>query len=180
MRLNDVCRTSLNVDTTSWRCIDVKPMLYRRHVPAGKVENKLFCIRLCFRIMTELCHSITKTRLYNFDPLKPHFYTVKRHKIKTKISEYAKKRWVQVIVIAGVSNSNYICKWRWQYSLLYINDSLIIAGSYFLRQSVNKTVAIPFLAFCLAFTTLWANSADNKLMIFPPANRLWHFKQIVS
>ena len=25
----------------------------------------------------ELCRSITKTCLYNFDPLKPHFYTVK-------------------------------------------------------------------------------------------------------
>ena len=24
------------------------------------------------------CHSITKTRLYNFDPLKPHVYIVKR------------------------------------------------------------------------------------------------------
>ena len=24
-----------------------------------------------------ISHDITKTRLYNFDPLKPHFYTVK-------------------------------------------------------------------------------------------------------
>ena len=24
-----------------------------------------------------VCHSITKTYLYNFDPLKPHFYIVK-------------------------------------------------------------------------------------------------------
>ena len=24
-----------------------------------------------------LCYSITKTRLYNFDPIKPHFYIVK-------------------------------------------------------------------------------------------------------
>ena len=26
----------LNVDATSWRCIDVEPTLYKRHVPAGK------------------------------------------------------------------------------------------------------------------------------------------------
>ena len=26
---------SLNVDATSWRCIDVEPTLYKRHVPAG-------------------------------------------------------------------------------------------------------------------------------------------------
>ena len=35
----------------------------------------------------------------------------------------------------------------------------------------------------LTFTTLWANSADNKCMIFFllfPQNRLWHFMQIVS
>ena len=25
----------LNVDATSWRCIDVEPTLYKRHVPAG-------------------------------------------------------------------------------------------------------------------------------------------------
>ena len=35
----------------------------------------------------------------------------------------------------------------------------------------------------LTLTTLWANSADNKLMIFLlffPENRIWHFLQIVS
>ena len=35
----------------------------------------------------------------------------------------------------------------------------------------------------LTFTTLWANSADDKLMIFFlffPGNRIWHFVQIVS
>ena len=25
----------LNVDATSWRCIDVETTLYKRHVPAG-------------------------------------------------------------------------------------------------------------------------------------------------
>ena len=25
----------LNVDATSWRCIDVEPTLYKSHVPAG-------------------------------------------------------------------------------------------------------------------------------------------------
>ena len=35
----------------------------------------------------------------------------------------------------------------------------------------------------LTFTTLWAFSADDKLMIFFlffPENRIWHFMQIVS
>ena len=35
----------------------------------------------------------------------------------------------------------------------------------------------------LTFTTLWANSADNKLefvFLFSPENRIWHFMQIVS
>ena len=35
----------------------------------------------------------------------------------------------------------------------------------------------------LTFTTPWANSADNKSMIFFlffSANRIWHFMQIVS
>ena len=35
----------------------------------------------------------------------------------------------------------------------------------------------------LTFTTLWANLADNKLVIFFlffPENRIWHFMQIVS
>ena len=35
----------------------------------------------------------------------------------------------------------------------------------------------------LTFTTLWANSADDKLVIFFlffPENRIWHFMQIVS
>ena len=34
--------------------------------------------------------------------------------------------------------------------------------------------------FCLIVTTLWANSADDKLMIFFPENRICHFMQIVS
>ena len=37
--------------------------------------------------------------------------------------------------------------------------------------------------FHLTFTTLWAFSADDRLMIFFlffPENRIWHFKQIDS
>ena len=30
------------------------------------------------------------------------------------------------------------------------------------------------------FTTLWAKSADNKLMMFFPENSIWHFMQIFS
>ena len=31
----------LNVDATSWRCIDVQPTLYKRHVPAGPTHGWL-------------------------------------------------------------------------------------------------------------------------------------------
>ena len=37
--------------------------------------------------------------------------------------------------------------------------------------------------FLLTFTTLWANSSDDKMTIvflFFPENRLWHFMQTVS
>ena len=30
----------LNVDATSWRCIDVEATLYKRHVPAGYCTDK--------------------------------------------------------------------------------------------------------------------------------------------
>ena len=32
----------LNVGATSWRCIDVEPTLYKRHVPAGKVRGTYY------------------------------------------------------------------------------------------------------------------------------------------
>ena len=49
-------------------------------------------------------------------------------------------------------------------------------------------VFVCLFVFCyfsiLTFTTLWANSADDKLMIlfflFYPENGIWHFMQIVS
>ena len=34
--------------------------------------------KLCIVTLIHLCECITKTCLYNFDPLKPHFYIVKR------------------------------------------------------------------------------------------------------
>ena len=62
------------------------------------------------------------------------------------------------------------------------------------HKTVTKTyVAIIWEKQYLTFTTLWANSADDKLIIillFPPPppphththtqNRLWHFMQIIS
>ena len=33
-RAHDLIQRRLNVDATSWRCIDVDPTLYKRHVPA--------------------------------------------------------------------------------------------------------------------------------------------------
>ena len=55
-------------------------------------------------------------------------------------------------------------------------------------HSWHKTVTKIYVAIIwekqyLAFTTLWANSADDKLIIillFSPQNRLWHFMQIIS
>ena len=39
---------------------------------------------------------------------------------------------------------------------------------------------MPYLAL-LTFTTLWANSADDKLLFFLlPEYKIWHFAQIVS
>ena len=37
-------------------------------------------------------HPITKTRLYNFDPLKPHFYVVKLGSTGVYIIYFAKKK----------------------------------------------------------------------------------------
>ena len=41
------CR--LNVDATSWRCIDIETTLYKRHVPAGYVP---ICIIIdCWKLL---------------------------------------------------------------------------------------------------------------------------------
>ena len=32
----------LNVDATSWRCIDVEATLYKRHVPAGNLDQVIW------------------------------------------------------------------------------------------------------------------------------------------
>ena len=50
---------------------------------------------------------------------------------------------------------------------------------------VELSICIALLAevIVLTFTTLWADSADDKLMIFFlifPENRIWHFIQIFS
>ena len=60
----------INVDATSWRYIDVNTTLCRRHVPAG-----IWTGTISLRPRKDWI--ITKTRLYNFNPLKPHFYIVK-------------------------------------------------------------------------------------------------------
>ena len=47
----------------------------------------------------------------------------------------------------------------------------------------NKSISLPVDVCNLTFTTLWAFSADDRLMIFFlffPENRIWHFMQIVS
>ena len=54
-----------NVASTSMQRHDIASTLYLRHVPAGSLAS-----------MFIVCH-ITKTCLYNDDPLKPHFYIVK-------------------------------------------------------------------------------------------------------
>ena len=43
----------LNVDATSWRCIDVEPTLYKRHVPAGSVlaGSSAFVFLMAVRVL---------------------------------------------------------------------------------------------------------------------------------
>ena len=50
--------------------------------PLGKIWQRFqnvicYCFNLELKSMETACTLITKTCLYNFDPLKPHFYTVK-------------------------------------------------------------------------------------------------------
>ena len=40
-------------------------------------QSFLIAVGRVVNIVLPRTHSITKTRLYNFDPLKPHFYVVK-------------------------------------------------------------------------------------------------------
>ena len=82
----------INVSTTSWHFLDINATLYKRFVPAGwtwiwhytdEVEDTcagrkdMFVLWSCIRIKSDVARAITKTCLYNFDPLKPHFYIVK-------------------------------------------------------------------------------------------------------
>ena len=51
------------------------------------------------------------------------------------------------------------------------------------KSILTELLPLQLYPFRLSFTTLWSNSADNKLMIrllFFPENRLWYFMQIVS
>ena len=51
----------------------------------------------------------------------------------------------------------------------------------FFWQNLDMTEL--FCTDMLTFTTLWAFSADDKMMLFFlffPENRIWHFMQIVS
>ena len=46
-------QTRLNIDAKSWRCIDVEPTLYKRHVPAGYTsKNGPIHFSPCRRIKT--------------------------------------------------------------------------------------------------------------------------------
>ena len=48
---------------------------------------------------------------------------------------------------------------------------------------LHITLVSSKLQYNLTFTTLWAFSADDKMMLFFlffPENRIWHFMQIVS
>ena len=69
-RLGTVSR----IPADTWRLynVDATSPLYNRHVSAGKDKiNQFAQSDQC------LCCLITKTCLYNIDPLKPHFYIVK-------------------------------------------------------------------------------------------------------
>ena len=47
------------------------------HVPEQETENKLHVMLCLISVKNKLSANITKTYLYDFDPHKPHFYTVK-------------------------------------------------------------------------------------------------------
>ena len=69
-------------------------------------------------------------------------------------------------------------------------DNMLKYFSYFskkinhrIMQSLHWELELFYLISCLTLTMLWADSADNKLMIFflfSLENRIWHFMQIVS
>ena len=45
----------LNVDATSWRCIDVEATLYKRHVPAGMIRFMRAFVSVCVRTCVCVC-----------------------------------------------------------------------------------------------------------------------------
>ena len=49
-----------------------------------------------------------------------------------------------------------------------------------LYRSTDFFMVNPLMKFQNTFTSLWANSADDKWMLYFLENRIWHFMQIVS
>ena len=78
---------------------------------------------------------------------------------------------------AGVISSmhRYIMVFLWWYCIVILMVS--INTSWFLYNDLF------YIKRCFTFTTLWANSADDRSMtffLFFPENRQWHFMQIAS
>ena len=68
--------SSLNLDTSILAVKDVSPKSKQKRKQGKSRWNGRLC--RSYTIFKGIClWSITKTCLYNFDPLKPHFYTVK-------------------------------------------------------------------------------------------------------
>ena len=70
LRFLEKCR--VRVDVTSWCCIGGGATMSCARFDACFAV--LFCFTNCLAMFVVF---ITKTCLYNFDPLKPHFYTAK-------------------------------------------------------------------------------------------------------
>ena len=59
---------------------------------------------------------------------------------------------------------------------------LYVTGRIKGNESCHQKLNIAKLKMSLTFSTLWAFSADDKLIffLFIPGNRIWHFMQIIS
>ena len=65
----------LNVDATSWRCIDFEPTLYKRHVPAGSSFTQIDMEVSCYKSLEMLCKEALLVMLQVF--IIPHEQTIK-------------------------------------------------------------------------------------------------------
>ena len=66
----------------SFKCVSTRFASDRNHITLKLLKLHVLCNLVCIQFVSTWNHAtlilyITKTRLYNVDPLKPHFYIVK-------------------------------------------------------------------------------------------------------